>query len=159
MVEGLRNLSETVVAHATFVNSQLEDGWTKLEVVTNENVTDTIQAEAAGMAEGALTWKFLTEYYKEFYVNDVCKKEPGACEWISGQLKKNAEYIRRTVVANSSTDSYWHHVGLFYKQMEGLVLGYQAQAQLRAASDPGVQFNTLKDVTKIVTKNHLESLT
>ena len=42
-MEGLRNLSDTVVAHATFVNSQLEDGWTKLEVVTNENVTDTIQ--------------------------------------------------------------------------------------------------------------------
>ena len=56
-MEGLRNLSDTVVAHATFVNSQLEDGWTKLEVVTNENISDTIQAEAAGMAEGALTWQ------------------------------------------------------------------------------------------------------
>ena len=29
-------------------------------------------------------------------------------------------------------------MGLFYKQMEGLVRGYQARAQLRAASDPGV---------------------
>ena len=56
-MEGLRNLSDTVVARATFVNSQLEDGWTKLEIETNPNATDGVQAEAAGMAEGALTWQ------------------------------------------------------------------------------------------------------
>ena len=46
--------------------------------------------------------KFMAEYYKEFYTNDICKKEPGACEWIAGQVKKNAEYIRGMVVANST---------------------------------------------------------
>ena len=79
-------------------------------MVTNENVTDTIQAEAAGMAEGALTWKFLAEYYKEFYVNDVCKSEPGACEWISGQIRKNAEYVRRTVVATRAPGSQFNRI-------------------------------------------------
>ena len=60
VVEGLLPLDSpgrTMVARATFMNTQLDDGWTKLEVVTNENVTDAVQAEAAGMAEGHLTWQ------------------------------------------------------------------------------------------------------
>jgi hypothetical protein len=48
-----------IVARATFVNDQLETGWTHLEVVTNKNATDAVQAKAAGMAEGFLTKKFI----------------------------------------------------------------------------------------------------
>ena len=65
----------------------------------------------------------MAEYYKEFYANDVCKKEPGACEWIGDQIRRNAEYVRAMVRSDSAKSSYWHHVGLFYKQMEGLARG------------------------------------
>ncbi len=67
--------------------------------------------------------KFILEYYREFYATDICSKEPDACEWIGNQLKKNHEYIKRMVKQHAKTDSYWHLVGLFYKQMEGMTKG------------------------------------
>ena len=44
-----------IVARATFNNTLRDDGWTRLEVVTNEEAPDTRQAIAAGIAEGYLT--------------------------------------------------------------------------------------------------------
>ncbi len=56
MLNKLESFSNSsIVARATFVNSQLEDGWTHLEIVTNEVAADDVQATAAGMAEGFLT--------------------------------------------------------------------------------------------------------
>ena len=75
----------------------------------------------------------MAEYYNEFYANDICKSEPGACEWIGDQIKRNTEYVKGMVERNSATSSHWHHIGLFYTQMEGLTKGYELMIKLQSA--------------------------
>ena len=77
----------------------------------------------------------IVEQYKEFYANDICTSEPDACEWIGEQLKGNHEYVKRMVKAKSDSDPFWHLVGLFYKQMEGITRGYQLKKRLEGGSN------------------------
>ena len=44
-----------IVARATFTNTLRENGWSRLEVVTNADAPDDRQAIAAGIVEGYLT--------------------------------------------------------------------------------------------------------
>ena len=46
---------KNIVARAKFTNTLREDGWSRLEIVTNEEAPDERQAVAAGIAEGYLT--------------------------------------------------------------------------------------------------------
>ena len=52
---GWETADGSVVARAEYRNQQLETGWNLLEIETNGEVDDKIQAEAAGLLEGFLT--------------------------------------------------------------------------------------------------------
>jgi hypothetical protein len=43
--------------------------------------------------------------------------------WIGNQIRANRNYVKKQVRKNASTDPYWHMVGLFYEQMEGVEKG------------------------------------
>ena len=45
----------TVAARASFVNAQNATGWMYLEITTNVDMQDEVQAMAAGLLEGYLT--------------------------------------------------------------------------------------------------------
>jgi hypothetical protein len=65
----------------------------------------------------------MQEYYDEFFANGICKKEPDACVWIGNQIRANRNYVKKQVRKKAPTDPYWHMVGLFYEQMEGVEKG------------------------------------
>ncbi len=63
------------------------------------------------------------EYYREFYASDVCSTDPPACEWLKDRFRQNEEWVMSQVKAQGNKDPYWHVVGLYYKQMDGIFQG------------------------------------
>lgn len=65
---GQRNDIENVskgVARACYKNNVMENGWSFLEIDTQSGYPDRIQAFAAGMLEGALTWKSIYDHWSK----------------------------------------------------------------------------------------------
>ena len=58
------NYFDSVVAWANLTNDQENNGWMYLEITTNKDYPDEIQARAAGFAEGYLTKESIHNYYK-----------------------------------------------------------------------------------------------
>jgi Phospholipase B len=50
-------------ARACFKDSTLENGWSKMEIDTQAGYPDRVQAFAAGMLEGVLTWKSIYDHW------------------------------------------------------------------------------------------------
>ena len=88
-----------------------------------------------------MQWQNTVEGYCDWIGEDICKK-------ISEYLDENTKWIRMKVrqhQRNSPTDKiakhhgihnigknsnpYWHHVALFYDQLQGLEAGYDAKVQ------------------------------
>ena len=62
---------------------------------------DELQAEAAGMAEGYLTYTSIVEFYKEFFMNGICSKKPLLCQWVHQRLKINQAWVDGMVAQHS----------------------------------------------------------
>ena len=80
------------------------------------------QAQAAGYLEGYLTKTYITEAYKEFFANDVCKTSPEKCRWIKDQFRQNQNWVNDQHFANFETgrnDPYWYQIALIESQMAG----------------------------------------
>lgn len=60
----LENVSKGV-ARACYKHSIMENGWSFLEIETQAEYPDRIQAFAAGMLEGALTWKPIYDHWSK----------------------------------------------------------------------------------------------
>eukprot|EP00092_Neocalanus_flemingeri_P103747 GFUD01132790.1.p1 GENE.GFUD01132790.1~~GFUD01132790.1.p1 ORF type:complete len:586 (+),score=132.83 GFUD01132790.1:1-1758(+) len=125
VLEGYQ-LFDSVVVWANFTNDQKNNGWMYLEISSNQDFPDEVQAKAAGFAEGYLTRNSIYEYYKEFFTNDVCKGEDGlkVCQYMKDQIKVNDDWIKESVQQKAKNDSFWHMINLFYQQMEGITEGW-----------------------------------
>ena len=72
--------------------------------------------------------KLIGEYYRQFFIEDkdlkhLCDADPAGCSWVDQKMRENADFVRGMVEANRGKDPYWHMVGLFYEQMEGISKG------------------------------------
>lgn len=117
-------LDNTVVAWCTFNDSIPLTGWATLEVHTSSwggLYTDEVQAYAAGYVEGAVTVQREFEYITNAYSNQTFGNG------LDAFIKANFDWVKKQVAANVG-DAYWHHVGLSYRQFEGLYDGYSAAA-------------------------------
>jgi hypothetical protein len=116
----------TLTAWATYAES---DGWGFLDLHTNPALADRAQAYGAGYLESRLT---AARMY-EFATNVLGAKSPFGPR-LAAMLKKNREWIQSHVNASEAGDgaaserAYWHHVGLSYAQLRGLVDGYAASS-------------------------------
>jgi len=105
-----------------FDNDQTNSGWMYLEISTKESAEDYLQAEAAGILEGYLTKTFITEAYKEFFANDVCKSHPEKCLWIEGRFRENWDWMQTQILTNWA-DPYWYQVSHVVNQIQGMKKG------------------------------------
>jgi len=125
------NYYASVVAWARFTNEQLTNGWMHLEITTNEHFPDEIQAQASGFAEGYLTKESIYNYYQEFYSTLICNENiedfKDVCASFKDALKTNEEYIKKSVREKASTQPKWHMVDMFYKQLDGMKVGFLAK--------------------------------
>lgn len=107
------------IAWAVFVDDRNTTGWSSVEVHTNEFYLDDQQAFAAGLVEGRLTRHLIEEQLDNEFHN-YCEKDPSFCAKLFKYLHANVESMVANVAEYSTTDPYWHQVGLSLNQLAGM---------------------------------------
>ncbi|XP_055534271.1 putative phospholipase B-like lamina ancestor [Wyeomyia smithii] len=127
---GQRNDLETVplgAVRACFRNSVMESGWSHLEVESQPEFPDEIQAFAAGMLEGALSWHNIYLHWSNT-ISAECTRDDQSeefCDWLRRILTTNMETVRKMADMKGKHDHYWYQIGLFYDQLDGLEFGFR----------------------------------
>jgi len=116
------------VARGNFSDNQLDPGWLHLTVASNPVVSNRLQAEGAGLAEGFLTKEQITRYYQEFIHRDLCGVSADFCRWTRELLSRQRRWQEEQIRLKGQ-EPYWEQVGLFYVQMEGLKQGWMARSR------------------------------
>ncbi|KAH8406810.1 hypothetical protein KR222_004224 [Zaprionus bogoriensis] len=124
------------VARICYKDSVYENGWAQIEVETQRSYPDWVQAYAAGMLEGSLTWKNIYNQWANT-ISSSCERDESSqkfCEWLRELLTRNYEYLKQQAHAKSEHDHYWHQLHLILNQLEGMETGY-IRGATRARSD------------------------
>jgi hypothetical protein len=117
------------IATGTFSDTIYFDGWSRLQITTNASSPEEEQAFAAGFLEAHLT----AEKIFQGVVNTGANFSwPPALEAF---LAANDAWVRGMVASNGGS-AYWHHVGLVYAQLDGLLHGYAAATNNTARALP-----------------------
>ena len=66
--------------------------------------------------------------YWQNTVDGYCDGKEAVCGAVRDFVRANTAWVRRKVARLRGTNPYWHHVGLFYDQFEGIVHGYDDSA-------------------------------
>jgi len=110
----------------TFYRNEINTtGWALLQLHTKDTVSDVIQAFGAGYLEGWVTRDLIFLQYRNTIVGR-CDGKQGLCDKIRKWVRDNTDWVRKKLEVARRKDEYWHQVGLFYDQMEGLYTGYKA---------------------------------
>jgi hypothetical protein len=115
------------LASAWFSDSYAETGWAQLEVAAfpaghiHASAIDSLQAYAAGLAEGYLTGVKVSQHFTNTYAS-YWGKGPAPQPFVD-YIETNLAYMRKQAEALGSSDSFWQHVGLILTQMEGILDG------------------------------------
>jgi len=123
---------ENSIAIANLTNTQTESGWLHLDISSNESQSDDDQAVAAGLVEGYLTKHLIYGYYKQFIHQGFCSVDPQFCEFIRDKFQQNLDWMRSVWWNKNSEEersSYWKTVRLFFRQLEGLKIGWLMKAE------------------------------
>lgn len=127
---GQRNDLEAVpqgAVRACYRDSLLESGWSQLELESQQEFPDKIQAFAAGMLEGALSWHNIYLHWSNT-VNAECSRDEQSeefCDWLRKIITTNVETVKKMADMKSEHDHYWYQIGLFYDQLDGLEFGFR----------------------------------
>ncbi|BFF97453.1 putative phospholipase B-like lamina ancestor [Drosophila madeirensis] len=124
------------VARICYKDSVYENGWAQIEVETQRTYPDWVQAYAAGILEGSLTWKNIYNQWANT-ISSSCERDESTqkfCEWLRVLLTTNFEHLKKQAAIRADHDHYWHQLHLFFNQLEGLETGY-IRGATRARSD------------------------
>ncbi|CAH2269291.1 putative phospholipase B-like lamina ancestor [Pararge aegeria] len=113
------------VARAYFKEGIETTGWSLLEIETDGSYPDEIQAYAAGIVEGALTW-YLIHTHLENTIRAKCEDQPleKQCDKLRDALDKSVNIWKTYAADRAATDPFWHHVSLHYTQIGGIYTGW-----------------------------------
>lgn len=115
---------DDVRVHAVgeYNSTLLATGWDTLRLETNAHVSDWDQAYAAGYFEGQVTYLRAWQLWSNHFGGNPVPAN------ILAFFDANVAYIQAQVAALNATDPYWYHVGLMWRQFEGLQAGLNMQA-------------------------------
>lgn len=137
----LANISKGV-ARICYKDTIFENGWAQIEIDTQAEYPDQIQAYAAGILEGALTWSNIYSHWSNT-IQSYCEENDDQqlfCTWLREFLTKNyATVIDGVQNSKIQLDHYWHQVRLFYYQLEGIEFGFRKGVK-RSRSDWEIPF-------------------
>lgn len=111
-------------ARAYYKTGIFEYGWSYIEIETSSKYPDTVQAYAAGLLEGSLTWQLIHHHWYNT-IRLECEAKPIECRKLMRYLRDNTAVNRKRAELKESTDSFWHMVRLFYAQLDGLEAGWK----------------------------------
>lgn len=123
LIKGPLNKTSQTVAWGSFTNAINQTGWSFLEVETDPSYPDEIQAHAVGYLEGHLTSKLIYWHWINT-VQSYCRGKEDLCQRIVKHIHDNTRWVKSMVEKKRNKRAYWHQVGLFYDQYNGLVAGY-----------------------------------
>lgn len=86
-----------------------------MEIETSTAYPDAVQAYAAGLLEGSLTWQLIHHHWYNT-IGTVCSSEENEkrCETIRRSLRENTAVIRERADLLATEDPFWHMVGTKY---------------------------------------------
>ncbi|XP_076756178.1 phospholipase B domain containing lamina ancestor [Xylocopa sonorina] len=111
-------------ARAYYKTGIFEYGWSFIEIETSSKYPDTVQAYAAGLLEGSLTWQLIHHHWYNT-IRPECEAKPTECQKLTRYLRDNTAIIRERAELKAPNDSFWHMVRLFYMQLDGLEAGWK----------------------------------
>lgn len=82
---------------ACFKHSLMESGWSQLELESQPEYPDSIQAFAAGMLEGALTWNNIFLHWSNT-IESECNRDDQSeefCHWLRRIISTNVETVKK----------------------------------------------------------------
>ncbi|XP_017887359.1 putative phospholipase B-like lamina ancestor [Ceratina calcarata] len=111
-------------ARAYYKTGIFEHGWSYIEIETSSKYPDTVQAYAAGLLEGSLTWQLIHHHWYNT-IRPECEAKPAECQKLKHYLRDNTAIIREYAELKEANDPFWHMVRLFYMQLDGLEAGWK----------------------------------
>ncbi len=111
-----------VMVTGEYNSTLLLTGWDTLRLETNKNHSDWDQAYSAGYFEGQVTYLRAWQLWSNHFSSNPVPKN------ILDFFDDNAAYIKSQVLLHNATDPYWYHVGLMWRQFEGLMDGLNIEA-------------------------------
>ena len=90
-------------------------------MTTSGSYADVVQAFAAGIVEGYLTYELIHNHYINT-VGSYCSQPSPFCSRLNDYLDKQADWIYTNTLRNNS--DYWHQVLLVSSQLQGIEWGY-----------------------------------
>uniref|UniRef100_A0A023EVM6 Phospholipase B-like n=1 Tax=Aedes albopictus TaxID=7160 RepID=A0A023EVM6_AEDAL len=112
---------------ACFKHSLMESGWSQLELESQPEYPDSIQAFAAGMLEGALTWNNIYLHWSNTIESECSRDDQSEefCHWLRRIISTNVETVKKMADMKGKNDHYWYQIGLFFDQLDGLEFGFR----------------------------------
>jgi hypothetical protein len=87
--------------------------WSYLQVQTNPEKSDMLQAFGAGYVESLLTYDVM---YMHWYntLQDFCGIRQELCQKVQDHLDRNLIWVNNMIANHSDTQPYWHQVSYGY---------------------------------------------
>ena len=115
-----KGFHKNFAVHGIFENAINSTGFSFLEIRSNGDFPDAIQAYAAGQAEGFLS-KELIELHWSNIMENYCKHPLDEyCQKLQEFLDQNFEWMSQQILQHGRSDPFWHQVHLTLLQQLGL---------------------------------------
>lgn len=80
-----------------------------MEIETQAEYPDIVQARAAGYLEGSLTWQTIYWHWKKT-VKNACDGRSEFCDQLRKYLQENTNIIKQIANQKDNWDPFWHQV-------------------------------------------------
>lgn len=80
-----------------------------MEIETQAEYPDWVQAHAAGLLEGSLSWQLIYWHWQNT-IEKTCEDREDFCDQARDLFAENTSNIRNKSRIYSSTDPFWHQV-------------------------------------------------
>lgn len=91
------------------VRIAIHSRWSIIEIETSSKYPDVVQAYAAGLLEGSLTWQLIYHHWHNT-VKAVCEDWALECWKLMEFFRANTAIVRERAERLAATDSFWHMV-------------------------------------------------
>ena len=84
-----------------------------MEIETQPEYPDWVQAHAAGLLEGSLTWQTIYWHWQNT-VEKTCEGREDFCNTVREILETNSNIIEDKAEAFGNEDPFWHQVSISF---------------------------------------------
>lgn len=132
-----------IVVTARFVNQINKTGWAELDLQTNADYADHIQAYFAGILEGFITANLVDDFRMNIELGKPNDESSETCQALKPFITDNLKYMKKNL-HNGSV--YWQQIGLVLYQLAGLDAGYNAAKGIQPPTEPHLNIHPCNSI-------------